>query len=167
MIAEEYLYFVDRALDGMSAIALSLGDEFANSTPALEGANSPYAILAHCLGVVEHWVGARVVGRPDLRDRRAEFRAAGPVGPLVERVARARAQLAEDLTRFAGDVPVAAQPKARFRPPTGTLTETGVLLHVLAELAQHHGQMEITRDQLTARAGAASSRPRPHVQERR
>jgi len=150
MIVEEYLYFVDRAFDGMCAIALGLGDELANTKPDLEGANSPYAILTHCLGVVEHWVGARIVGRPDLRDRPAEFRAAGPVAPLVERVAEARARLAEDLTGFAGDVPVTRQPAERFRPPSGSLSESGVLLHVLAELAQHHGQLEITRDLLTA-----------------
>jgi hypothetical protein len=157
MIAEEYLYFVDRALDGMSATVENLGDELANTKLALDGANSPYAILTHCLGVIEHWIGARVVGRPDLRDRPAEFRAAGAVGPLVERVAKARAQLAEDLAGFKGDVPLAAQPDARFRPPSGMLSETGVLLHVLQELAQHHGQMEITRDLLAAAARTGSA----------
>jgi hypothetical protein len=157
VIGEEYLYFVDRALDGMSGIVEDLGYELANTKPALDGANSPYAILTHCLGVIEHWVGFRVTGRPDLRDRPAEFRATGSLGPLFERVSKARAQLAEDLVSVRGDVPVAAQPDARFQPPSGPLTETGVLLHVLQELAQHHGQMEITRDLLTASGGVGSS----------
>jgi Protein of unknown function (DUF664) len=156
VIGEEYLYFVDRALDGMSGIVKDLGYELANTKPALAGANSPYAILTHSLGVVEHWVGARVIGRPDRRDRPAEFRATGALGPLLERVAKARAQLAEDLASVGGDVPAAAQPDARFQPPSGPLTETGVLLHVLQELAQHHGQMEITRDLLTASGGVGS-----------
>jgi hypothetical protein len=149
---DEYLYFVDRTLGGMLAIVSDLGDDLANTRPALPGANSPYVILNHCLGVIEHWIGARLVGRPDLRDRPAEFRAAGPVGPLIDRVATARAQLAADLAGFAGDEPARSQPAERFRPPSGQLTETGVLLHVLQELAQHHGQMEITRDLLTAHA---------------
>lgn len=157
VIGEEYLYFVDRALDGMSGIVKDLGDELANTKPAVAGANSPYTILTHCLGVVEHWVGARVIGRPDRRDRPAEFRANGSLGPLLESVSKARAQLAEDLVSVRGDVPVASQPDARFQPPSGPLTETGVLLHVLQELAQHHGQMEITRDWLTASGGVGSS----------
>jgi Protein of unknown function (DUF664) len=153
----EYLYFVDRALDGMAAIVENLGDDLANAKPALEGANSPYVILNHCLCVIEHWVGARVVGRPDLRDRPAEFRAAGPIGPLLDRVVQARAQLLADLAGVTGDVPARSQPRRQFRPPSGVLSETGVLLHVLTELAQHHGQMEITRDVLTARAGVTGS----------
>lgn len=157
MKVNEYLYFVDRALDGMSSIVENLGDDLANTRPALEGANSPYVILNHCLGVIEHWVGARVVGRPDLRDRPAEFRAAGPIGPLLDRVVTARVQLSADLAGFAGDVPVRSQPGSRFRPPSGTLSETGVLLHVLQELAQHHGQMEMTRDLLTTRAEITGS----------
>jgi hypothetical protein len=152
VIGEEYLYFVDRALDGMSGIVADLGHELANARPTLQGANSPYAILTHCLAVVEHWVGARVIGRPDFRDRPAEFRAMGSLGPLLKRVSKVRAQLAEDLISVRGDVPVAAQPDAHFQPPSAQLTETGVLLHVLQELAQHHGQMEITRDLLTANA---------------
>jgi hypothetical protein len=156
VIGEEYLYFADRALDGMSGIVEDLGCELANTKPALEGANSPHAILTHCLGVIEYWVGFRVIGRPDLRDRPAEFKATGPLGPLIERVSEARRQLAEDLVGVRGDVPVAAQPDARFQPPSGSLTETGVLLHVLQELAQHHGQMEITRDLLTASGGVGS-----------
>jgi len=157
MKVSEYLYFVDRALDGMSSIIENLGDDLANTKPPLAGANSPYVILTHCLGVMEHWVGARVVGRPDLRDRPAEFKAAGPVGPLLDRVAKTRAQLSADLAGFAGDVPARSQPGERFRPPSGTLSETGVLLHVLQELAQHHGQMEITRDLLTAHAEVTGS----------
>ena len=157
VIGEEYLYFVDRALDGMSGIVEDLGYELANTRPALAGANSPYAILTHSLGVVEHWVGARLIGRPDRRDRPAEFRAVGPLGPLLERVSTARTQLADDLVSVRGDVPVARQPDARFQPPSGPLTETGVLLHVLQELAQHHGQMELTRDLLTASGEAGSS----------
>ena len=151
MKVNEYLFFVDRALDGMSSIVENLGDDLANTKPPFDGANSPYVILNHCLGVIEHWVGARVVGRPDLRDRRAEFQAAGPVGPLLDRVAEARARVTADLAGFAGDVPARVQPDQRFRPPSGTLSETGVLLHVLQELAQHHGQMEITRDLLVPR----------------
>ena len=42
---EDYVTFVDEALDGMVEILSGLGDELANSRPDLPGANSPYVIL--------------------------------------------------------------------------------------------------------------------------
>jgi len=74
---EDYLWFVDHALDAMVRIVTELGDDDANRRPGLPGANSPYAILAHCVGVMEFWGGAMVAGRTVVRDRDAEFRARG------------------------------------------------------------------------------------------
>lgn len=51
---EDYLAFVDDALDGMVSIVSELGDERANRRPDIPGANSPYIILTHCLGVMEY-----------------------------------------------------------------------------------------------------------------
>ncbi|MFD0487506.1 DinB family protein [Saccharopolyspora spinosporotrichia] len=93
---EDYLYFTDRALDGMAAIVVELGDERANRA-AYPGANSPYALLHHCLCVIETWVGGFVRGRPIDRDRDAEFTATGPVELLVERCATVRAQMHTDV----------------------------------------------------------------------
>ncbi|MEV1179628.1 hypothetical protein, partial [Nonomuraea sp. NPDC049784] len=60
---DDYLYYVDRALDGMTGIVAGLGDRLANTRPPLPGANSPYALLTHCLGVVSYWAGQLVAGR--------------------------------------------------------------------------------------------------------
>ena len=144
--AEEYLFYVDNALDGMVEIVCELGDDLANRRPGIPGANSPYAILTHCLGVMEYWGGHVVAGRPRDRDRDAEFVATGIVGDLVERVHRAREQLAADVA--------GADPSAPPRNPPPdyrdlvTTTQGAVLLHIYEELAQHHGQMEITWDVL-------------------
>ena len=86
---DKYLSYVDTALDGMVAIVRELGDDLASRRPGITGANSPYAILTHCLGVMEYWGGHVVAGRPSDRDRDAEFVATGIVGDLVERVHRA------------------------------------------------------------------------------
>src|SRR6516164_10070409 len=67
----------------MTEIVTALGDDLANRKPALPGANSPYAILRHCLGVMEFWGGEAVAGRKITRDRAAEFRARGPVAGLA------------------------------------------------------------------------------------
>lgn len=147
---DDYLYFADRALDGMTGIVAGLGDELANTRPALLGANSPYALLTHCLGVVSYWAGALVAGRAVDRDRDAEFGSAGPVRPLLDRAAAVRAQLAEDVRCAEPDAPLRAAPPAAFLGPDRELTQGAALLHVYEELAQHHGQMEILRDALLA-----------------
>jgi hypothetical protein len=143
--------YVDRAIEAMADIVGDLGDDLANARPGLPGANSPYAILRHCLGVMEFWGGHVVAGRPVDRDRDAEFRASGPAAGLI-----AAAQEAQ--RRFRADI-VTADPKARPRrtdPSMGMdelefVSQGHALLHVMEEVCQHLGQMEITRDLLRQR----------------
>src|SRR3954464_12171135 len=146
--ADVYLAATDRALDGMVRIVDELGDDLANRRPALPGANSPYALLTHCLGVVEYWAGALVAGRTVERDRAAEFTSAGPVRELVARVAEVRARLAEDVRGADAGAPVRGTPDPAFQGPDGVRTQGAALLHVFEELAQHHGQLEVMRDVL-------------------
>lgn len=147
---DDLMYYADVALDGMVGIVEGLGDELANRRPPLPDANPPYVILTHCLGVMEYWAGHVIAGRDNTRDRAAEFVATGTVADLVDRVAAARATLRRDLATL-----------DPYAPPRGTVkdedadtpmgrTQGGVLLHVYEELAQHHGQMELTRDILRA-----------------
>jgi hypothetical protein len=144
----DYLWFVDDCLDDMTVMVEQLGDDLANRRPDLPGANSPYAILTHCLGVLEFWGGAAVAGREIQRDRDAEFVATGAVSGMRTRVEQARQKLDADLRSFSSEEP----PRAPGLPEDAGLpfdrTQAGVLLHVFHELAQHRGQMEITRDLL-------------------
>jgi hypothetical protein len=149
---DDFLWFVDEALNGMVAIVETLGDEAANRRPDLPGANSPYAILFHCLGVMEYWGGQVVAGRTIQRDRDAEFRATGSVSDLVARARRARAQLVEDMAGLDPPAPP-RRPLAPDDPDAGlpiARTRGGALIHVYEELAQHRGQMELTRDVLVS-----------------
>src|SRR5215813_5421259 len=75
--------YVDRAVEAMADIVGDLGDDLANARPSLPGPNSPYAMLRHCLGVMEFWGGHVVAGRAVDRDRAAEFRASGPADGLI------------------------------------------------------------------------------------
>lgn len=145
---DDYLFYVDEALNGMVAIVTQLGDERANHHPDLLGANSPFAILTHCLGVMEYWGGYIVAGRTVERDRDAEFRATGKVDDLVARVRRARQQLADDMANLEPFAPPRGRPRKELGPPTRT--QGGALIHIYEELAQHHGQMEGCRDTLLA-----------------
>jgi hypothetical protein len=155
MNSDEYLYFADNALDGMCRIAMDLGDDLANRRPAIPGANTPYGLLIHCLGVANYWAGGLVAGRHIERDRDAEFLATGPVAQLGPLVARAKAQLAADVAAAVPEAPPRRQPDAEYKGPPEPLTQGSVLLHVLEELCQHHGQMEIIRDALLVEAQPA------------
>jgi hypothetical protein len=141
---DQYLFFVDKALDGMIGIVSDLGDDRANRRPDLPGANSPYAILTHCLGVMTYWGGQVIAGGTIERDRDAEFVATGPVDELVGRARRVRDQLAADLAGMDADAPPRDGIGVEYLP--SPCTQGVVAQHIYEELAQHLGQMEITRD---------------------
>jgi Protein of unknown function (DUF664) len=143
--------YVDRAVDQMTEIVTGLGDDLANRKPALPGANSPYAILRHCLGVMEFWGGEVVAGREVIRDRPAEFRAHGPVADLAAAARKAQSRFRADAAT--ADVTGPPRGGAGHQKYPGELEFTSqghVLLHVLEEVCQHLGQMELTRDVLRA-----------------
>jgi len=145
-----YLHFADRALDGMAGILRDLGDDLANRRPDLPAANSPYAIVTHCIGVLDYWAGHLVAGREVVRDRDAEFAATGPVDELTTRVSAAKRRLHEDVAQAEPSAPLRDEPSPAYRDDAAGLTQGGALQHVYEELAQHLGQLELTRDVLTA-----------------
>lgn len=148
--SDNFLFFVHDALDGMTRIVSELGDERANRRPELPDANSAYQILTHSLGVVEFWVGHVIVGRENRRDRDAEFRSGGRVSDLVSRVEKTRQRLPGDLARAHPAAPVEGVAHQTWVPKDRVLTQEMVLIHVVRELCQHYGHMELTRDILTA-----------------
>ena len=108
--------------------------------PSIAGANSPYAIVNHCLGVMEFWAGYVVCGREVERNRAAEFTASGSVASIVDRVRRAQGQFREDVA----SLEPYAKPRGALRPGHDdhpqNRTQGGALVHVYEELAQHLGQ---------------------------
>ncbi len=88
-----------------------------------------------------------VAGRAIERDRHAEFMAEGTVTALRARVRATRRRLEDDLVAAAGDAALRATPDPG---DVGTpyVSKGGVLVHILEELYQHLGQMEISRDVL-------------------
>jgi hypothetical protein len=144
----DFLWFVDQALGEMSRIVDGLGDELANRRPDVPGDNSPYAIVTHCLGVMEFWGGSMIAGRSIDRDRPAEFVATGPVAGLHDRVTEARRQLERDLS----DLDALAPPRGVIEDEDDPVSQTqgSVALHMYEELVQHLGQMELSRDVIVA-----------------
>ena len=94
---------------------------------------------------------------PVERDRPAEFTASGPVKDLIERIAGAKQRLRVALAAADPAAPLRVEPPADYLTTKPDLTQGAALLHVFEELAQHHGQLEISRDVI--RAQAATSGP--------
>ena len=149
IVANDFLYFMNRALDGMVGIVEELDDGRVNLRPDFPGANSPYVILYHVVCCTHFWCGAVLAGRRVSRDRDAEFKAKGTVADLRKAVQDLQQQIPKDLEHVRGEQPLTF--------PDGLLpthVQHGVrdwsqgkaLIHAYEELAQHFGQMEITRD---------------------
>jgi uncharacterized damage-inducible protein DinB len=151
LTTDEYLYFLTRAFAGMLNALGELGEDASNTRPPLLGANTPYAIVYHCVEMSDYWIGHVVAGRPANRNRAAEFSATGSLDHLRERVADLQRQLLDDLV--GADLQGAPKnpPAPDYEGPEQSLTCAGVLLHVLEELAQHHGQVQLSRDVLLDR----------------
>ena len=156
---DDYLWFVDAALEAMINIVVALGDDDANVRPDLPGANSPYVILTHCLGVMEDWGGRMVAGRPITRDRPAEFTASGPVDDLVDRARAAGRQLGIDVAELDADAPPRSAPQGETIDTPYGRTQGGVAMHIYEELSQHLGHMELTRDIIVAGRTASGTWP--------
>jgi hypothetical protein len=156
---EDFLYFINRALDGMLRIVEELGDARVNWRPDFPGANSPYAILYHCVGCTNYWLGALLAGRQVSRDRNAEFQAQGTVADMRQAVRALQQQVREDIMHVQGDRPL-AYPDAllprHVQWGARHWSQGKALVHAYEELSQHHGQMEISRDIIMQRAAHAS-----------
>ena len=146
---EEYLDVCDAALDGYAQVCRALGDDLVSvRLDDVPGSNSAFGLVAHVVGVMARW--GRTVNRGIAvpRDRDAEFRATGTVDEALALLDAGRAGLHEDVA--------AARPReAPVAPPPPeddvAATQGAVLLHVYEELAQHLGQLEVTRDVLITR----------------
>ncbi|QKE84149.1 DUF664 domain-containing protein [Arthrobacter sp. NEB 688] len=148
--ADELLASCTGLLDQYEALCRDLGDDLVSARPEeLPGSNSAFALVAHVAGVMARWGRTVNRGRPVPRDRDAEFRATGTVEEALALLGRARRELVEDVRAATLDAPPAAPPAD---DPHAYPTQGAVLLHVHEELAQHLGQLEVTRDVLLERA---------------
>ncbi len=150
MDPQDFLPFLDTALDGMLGIAATLGDDLINERPDLPGANSAYAIVTHCIGVTDWWIGAMVAGHASDRDRDAEFTASGTVAELGAAVDALMVRMRTDLAEMSPAAPIRHPEYLPEGSPARTWNQSKALVHTLEELAQHHGQLELTRDVLVA-----------------
>lgn len=149
--ATDAVVFIDLALDQMMSKAVALGPRVSDR-PHVEGANSVFSLVVHSLGAADWWLDHVVLGHPSSRDRAAEFKSSGSVSDLELRVAAFRAaipNIMDQVVRTPEPQSGHLQAEtASFRK--GSWTNGSILLHVIAELFQHAGHVDITADLLSS-----------------
>jgi hypothetical protein len=144
-LGDEVALYVCRAFDEMLEVAARAGDDRVNLRPLGPSTNSIAALVIHCAGVCEFWLGHVGLGRPSTRDRDREFDQQATLAELERLIALTVAQVESDLRELDQRDGEPSELRA-FLPADGT--DRSLVLHVLEELYQHLGHMEITADVL-------------------
>jgi uncharacterized damage-inducible protein DinB len=142
--------YARHAFTQMLDVAGRLGDERVNDRPHGSDTNAVAALVIHCCAVTEFWIGHVALGRSSQRNREAEFASTATVAELRAMVDATLVQLGDDL---------AAIDDGRTQPDrTGRQflegrdeSDGAIVLHVLEELYQHLGHMELAADALMIR----------------
>jgi uncharacterized damage-inducible protein DinB len=150
--AERYLR---HAWARMLVVADRLGDERVNLRPHGDGTNSVAALVVHCCGVAEFWLGHVALGRPSSRDRSAEFSSTATVAELHELVDATLATATTDLRAL--DAGQGGDEGGRQFLLEGDTSDGSIVIHVLEEAFQHLGHMELAADALLGPQRPASS----------
>jgi hypothetical protein len=112
--------------------------------------NAVAALIIHSCAVAEFWIGHVALGRPSDRDREAEFSSTATVVELHALVASTLSQIKEDLAAIDEGRTQADRTGRQFLEG-GDGTDGAIVLHVLEELYQHLGHMELAADALAVR----------------
>ena len=139
--------YAHKAFDALLSVADRLGDELVNERPITDHTNAVAALIVHCCGVTEFWLGHVGVGRPDHRQREAEFTTRKTVAELHDLVAATVAQMDADLRALETGA-TSPHGEARAFLPGDQGSASSLVVHVLEELYQHLGHCEIAADAL-------------------
>lgn len=136
--------YLRHAFTQLLGVADRLGEEAVNTRPLGPGTNAVAALIVHCCGVTEFWLGHVALGEPSTRDRQAEFNRTATLAELhalvddtLERAVRHVARLAAGEGLDEGG--------RQFLPGADT-SDASVVLHVVEELFQHLGHAELAAD---------------------
>jgi uncharacterized damage-inducible protein DinB len=137
------------AFDRMLAVADRLGDERVNVRPIGPDTNSVAALVVHCCGVSEFWLGHVGLGRESHREREAEFSSTATVAELHTLVEATQHQVDVDLVAIEAGAESAYADGRQFLD-VDPRSDASLVLHVLEELFQHLGHAELAADALLA-----------------
>jgi hypothetical protein len=142
------LSYLDHAFNGIDTVLDRVDDVTVNARPESWGTNSIAGLVVHCCELAPSWFETPGLGRESERDRDAEFSAQATVVELRQMIERTRARLVPLVHEFA-EGPTALDNEFRAFLPGDDRSDDALVLHVLEELFQHLGHMEVTADALT------------------
>jgi uncharacterized damage-inducible protein DinB len=142
--------YARHAFTQMLDVADRLGDERVNDRPHGSETNAVAALVIHCCAVTEFWIGHVALGRPSHRNREEEFSSTATVAELHAMVGATLAQLGEDLAAI-DDGRTQPDRTGRQFLEGGDESDGAIVLHVLEELYQHLGHIELAADALMIR----------------
>lgn len=131
----------------MLEVADRLGEEKVNERPLGAGTNAVAGLIVHCCGVTEFWLSHVALGGPSNRDRDGEFSTTATIDELHRLVDTALAGALADVAQIEAGFGQDEGGGRQFLPG-GDGSDAGVVLHVLEELYQHLGHMELAADAL-------------------
>jgi len=144
--------YVRLAFDQMATAVDQLGDARVNERPFGPETNSVAALIVHCCGVSEFWLGCVGLGRETTRVRAEEFTATASVTELHEMMRVTQRQTIADIRSLdAGE----ASPKhhaVRETLEDSDVSDAALVIHLFEELYQHLGHVQLTVDALEARS---------------
>jgi len=143
--------YVRHAFTQMLDVADRLGDEKVNERPVGPQTNAVAALIIHCCGVAEFWLGHVGLGRASERERESEFDRTATVGELHALVDATMARTSEDFDRIMGGTAPDTNRAGRVFLLDGDESDGSLVLHVIEELFQHLGHMELAADALVPR----------------
>lgn len=145
--------YIRHAFAQMLAVADRLGDTRVNERPLGPQTNAVAALIIHCCAVTEFWLGHVGLGRASNRERETEFTATATVSELHALVDATLVQLEGDLDRIMGGTAPPDEGGRAFLLD-GDESDGSLVLHVIEELFQHLGHMDLAADALIDRSPA-------------
>jgi uncharacterized damage-inducible protein DinB len=142
--------YMRHAFGQMLDVADRLGDDRVNEQPLGTDTNAVAALVIHSCAVTEFWIGHVALGRPTDRDRESEFSSTATVAELRALVGGTLAQVSRDLAAIDEGRTQADRTGRQFLEG-GDESDGAVVLHVLEELYQHLGHIELAADALAVR----------------
>lgn len=140
--------YVRLAFSQQLQVADRVGDERVNVRPLGPDTNAVAALIMHCCEVAEFWLGHVALGRPSVRNRDDEFSRTATLAELHELVDGAVQRTIADIARL--DAGEGRDEGGRQFLEAGDGSDAAVVLHVLEELFQHLGHMELAADAFAA-----------------
>lgn len=138
-------FYLRQAYGGMHRALERLDDTTVNIRPPGWGTNSVAGLIVHCCELGPSWFEMPGLGRESVRDRDQEFQTQATVAELEERIATSLERTSALLSEFLNG-PTAQDHPFRAFMPGGDQSDAALILHVVEELYQHLGHIEVTTD---------------------